>query len=137
MFLQLLFGTRKTVAAGEQAGSRAVGPCLAHGSASELAAVEPPPIAALRAPMPLPRPAADGLATRHRLLAEAQVVPEAGRCVQCGICSHNCPMGIDVRAHAWRGRPIHDSHCLTCSQCVDHCPRGVLRFERVTTFNDK
>jgi NosR/NirI family nitrous oxide reductase transcriptional regulator len=38
-------------------------------------------------------------------------------------------MGIDVRAHARQGLPIHDSHCLTCSQCVERCPRGVLRFE--------
>ena len=71
------------------------------------------------------------LDSRHEALSEAQVVPEAERCVQCGCCSYNCPMGIDVRAHAWRGLPIHDSHCLTCSECVKRCPRGVLRFERI------
>jgi heterodisulfide reductase subunit C len=69
--------------------------------------------------------------SRHDVLAEAQVVPDASRCVQCGICSHNCPMGIDVRGHARRGRPIHDSRCLTCSECVNRCPRGVLTFERL------
>jgi len=70
--------------------------------------------------------------SRRHVLAEAQVVPDASRCVQCGICTHNCPMGIDVRAHARRGRPIHDSRCLTCSECVNRCPRGVLQFERLT-----
>src|SRR5437773_483491 len=45
--------------------------------------------------------------TRHEVLSEAQVVPEAANCVQCGMCSYNCPMGIDVRAHAWRGLAIH------------------------------
>ena len=68
---------------------------------------------------------------RYTALAQDQVVPEAARCVQCGICSYNCPINIDVRAHAWRGRPIHDGHCLTCGQCVQRCPRGVLRFERI------
>ena len=69
--------------------------------------------------------------SRTQALADAQVVPDSLRCVQCGICSYNCPIGIDVRAHAWRGVPIHDSHCLTCGQCVNRCPRGVLSFERI------
>jgi NAD-dependent dihydropyrimidine dehydrogenase PreA subunit len=80
------------------------------------------------------RPERAGLATRLEVLAEAQVVPDAHRCVQCGICSHNCPAGIDVRGHAHRGLPVHDSHCLTCAECVTHCPRGVLRFERLPLF---
>jgi NAD-dependent dihydropyrimidine dehydrogenase PreA subunit len=46
-------------------------------------------------------------------------------------------MGIDVRAHAWRGLAIHDSHCLTCAECVKRCPRDVLRFERLTLFTPK
>jgi len=58
------------------------------------------------------------------------------RCVQCGICSYNCPINIDVRAQAWRGLPIHDSHCITCGQCVARCPRGVLRMERIQLFNE-
>ena len=66
--------------------------------------------------------------SKHEILAEAHVVPDASRCVQCGICSYNCPIGIDVRAHAWRGEPIKDSHCLTCAQCTQRCPRGVLSF---------
>jgi heterodisulfide reductase subunit C len=67
----------------------------------------------------------------HEVLAHGQVVPEAADCVQCGVCTFNCPIGIDVRAHAWRGLPIRDSRCLTCAQCVERCPRGVLRFERI------
>jgi heterodisulfide reductase subunit A-like polyferredoxin len=72
--------------------------------------------------------------SRYTALSEGQVVPEAQRCVQCGICSYNCPINIDVRAHAWRGLPVHDRHCLTCGQCVQRCPRGVLRFERIELF---
>ena len=67
-------------------------------------------------------------------LAVGYVVPDKIRCVQCGICSFNCPIGIDVRRHAWLGEPIDDSHCLTCGECVRRCPRGVLRFERLEMF---
>ncbi len=70
--------------------------------------------------------------SQHAVLAEAQVVPDASRCVQCGICSYNCPMAIDVRAYARRGKPIQDSRCLTCKECVNRCPRGVLQFERLS-----
>jgi heterodisulfide reductase subunit C len=82
-------------------------------------------------------PARGGFDTHHQVLSEAQVVPEAANCVQCGMCSYNCPMGIDVRGHAWRGLPVRDSYCLTCSECVRRCPRGVLRFERIPLFTVK
>lgn len=72
--------------------------------------------------------------TRQQVLAVGQVVPEATRCVQCGICSYHCPINIDVRRHAWQGKPIADSHCLTCGECVARCPRGVLHFERTNLF---
>ncbi|MBO9368605.1 MAG: 4Fe-4S dicluster domain-containing protein [Chloroflexi bacterium] len=76
-------------------------------------------------------------AKRRTVLVAGQVVPDAARCVQCGICSFNCPMGIDVRAHAWRGEPVVNSRCLTCGECVARCPRGVLRFERLSIFKEK
>ena len=71
----------------------------------------------------------------HReALAAAVVVPDPVRCVQCGICSYNCPMGIDVRHYAANGIPVGVSHCLTCGECVARCPRGTLRFERSPLF---
>lgn len=73
---------------------------------------------------------------RRSVLATGQVVPDSGRCVQCGICSYNCPVGIDVRGHAWRGQPVNHSQCLTCGECVARCPRGVLRFERTDLFTE-
>jgi ferredoxin len=74
--------------------------------------------------------------TRRQVIVEGQVVPESIRCVQCGICSFHCPIGIDVRRHAWLDEPIKDSHCLTCGECVARCPRGVLRFERSKIFSE-
>lgn len=73
-------------------------------------------------------------AARRQALVEGYVVPETARCVQCGICSYNCPINIDVRRHAWLGIPVKDSRCLTCGECVARCPRSVLRFERTNIF---
>jgi ferredoxin len=67
---------------------------------------------------------------RQKVMASAIVVPQSERCVQCGICNYNCPIGIDVRGHVWVGEPVSDSHCLTCGECVARCPRGVLSFKR-------
>jgi ferredoxin len=70
---------------------------------------------------------------KHDVLSSGMVVPDPARCVQCGICSFNCPIQLDVRLHALRGIPIQDSHCLTCGECVRRCPRGVLRFGSTET----
>ena len=72
--------------------------------------------------------------TRRKALVQGYVVSEPARCVQCGICSYNCPINIDVRSHAWQGIPVKDSHCLTCGECVARCPRGVLSFESISLF---
>lgn len=75
--------------------------------------------------------------SRHRILTAGMVLPDSTRCVQCGICSFNCPVGIDVRAHAWQGVPVQHSRCLTCGECVSRCPRGVLRFVTSDLFQEK
>ncbi len=69
-------------------------------------------------------------AERLRLLRHGRIVPAPGRCVQCGICSYNCPIGIDVRDYSRRGLPIEDDRCLKCGACVARCPRGTLSFAR-------
>jgi len=74
---------------------------------------------------------------RRAALVQGFVVPDTSRCVQCGICSYNCPINIDVRRHAWLGIPVKDSHCLTCGECVARCPRGVLSFERTNLFAEQ
>ncbi|MEW5829591.1 MAG: 4Fe-4S dicluster domain-containing protein [Chloroflexota bacterium] len=75
---------------------------------------------------------------KHRTaLTSGHVVPEAGRCVQCGVCSYNCPIGIDVRHHAWLGEPVKRSECLTCGECVARCPRGVLHFAHTDLFEGR
>ncbi len=71
---------------------------------------------------------------KRRAMISAIVVAEPARCVECGICSYNCPLGIDVRGHVRKGLPISDHACLTCGECVARCPRGTLRFEESSVF---
>lgn len=58
-----------------------------------------------------------------------RVVPDSRRCVQCGVCSFNCPIGIPVREYARQGLPVQMADCITCGQCIQVCPRGTLRWE--------
>ena len=74
-------------------------------------------------------------AAKRTALYSGHVVPDAMRCVQCGICSYNCPIEIDVRAFVWRDESITNSECLTCGECVARCPRGVLRFVQTDLFD--
>ncbi len=93
-------------------------------------------------PNPAPASAPDArLATlvardvlKRRAMVSARVVADSVRCVECGICSYNCPLGIDVRSHVRRSLPVSDNRCLTCGECVARCPRGTLRFEESTVF---
>jgi len=71
---------------------------------------------------------------RREAMVSAQVVAEPARCVECGICTYNCPIGIDVRSHVRLGLPITNGRCLTCGECVARCPRGTLRFETSAVF---
>ncbi|MCB0027363.1 MAG: 4Fe-4S binding protein [Anaerolineales bacterium] len=57
-----------------------------------------------------------------------QVSADQSRCVQCGICGYNCPVGIEVRDYAWRGLNVTDPRCISCGTCVERCPRGTLRW---------
>lgn len=73
-------------------------------------------------------------AARRTALYSGYVVSDSARCVQCGICSYNCPIEIDVRAFVWRDEAVKNSECLTCGECVARCPRGVLRFVQTNLF---
>ena len=72
---------------------------------------------------------------KRRAMVSAVLVAEPIRCVECGICTYNCPLGIDIRAKVHLGQPLGDHHCLTCGECVARCPRGTLRFEVSAVFS--
>jgi heterodisulfide reductase subunit C len=72
---------------------------------------------------------------KRRAMVSAVLVADPTRCVECGICTYNCPLGIDIRARVRLGRPVADGFCLTCGECVARCPRGTLRFEVSSVFS--
>jgi|SRR5687768_15721610 len=74
-----------------------------------------------------PKPAAQGHAAPT---PDAHVTPDASRCVQCGVCGYNCPVGIPVRDYARIGKMVDDPRCVQCGQCIEVCPRGTLRWSR-------
>jgi len=68
-------------------------------------------------------------ATKKRVGQTAGYIDsDPAKCVQCGICSYNCPIGIDVRGHVWDREPMINTQCMACGKCIALCPRGVLQF---------
>ncbi len=57
------------------------------------------------------------------------VASDPRRCIQCGVCGYNCPVGIPVRDYARQGLVVDDPACIACGQCIQVCPRGTLRWQ--------
>jgi len=67
-----------------------------------------------------------GTRARSADLAEAKL----GHCIDCGLCVHVCPVGIDIRNGL-------QYECIACTACIDACdsvmdkmkyPRGLIRY---------
>lgn len=63
-------------------------------------------------------------------LSKAQIDLNKGDCVDCKLCVHVCPTGIDIR----NGTQLE---CVNCTACIDACdevmvkvnrPKGLIRF---------
>jgi Fe-S-cluster-containing hydrogenase component 2 len=65
----------------------------------------------------------------HQPFVDGHVAADASRCVQCGICGYNCPVGIQVRDYAREGKMVDDPRCVKCGLCIEKCPRGTLRWD--------
>jgi len=50
------------------------------------------------------------------------------KCVNCKICTRNCPMGIDVLSYKNTGKVVH-ADCLKCKVCIEKCPKKSLYIE--------
>lgn len=62
-------------------------------------------------------------------MIHGRVAADSARCVQCGICGYNCPVGIQVRDYARQGKVVDDPRCVQCGLCIAVCPRGTLRWD--------
>ena len=64
-----------------------------------------------------PLGAVNGLAAR---LSPVRLERNESACVDCGLCSRSCPMGVDVA----RARAVTTGECIGCLECVEACPRA-------------
>lgn len=71
-------------------------------------------------------------------LKKNQPDPEKGDCIDCKLCVHVCPTGIDIR----NGTQLE---CVNCTACIDACddvmikigkPRGLIRFASYNAIRD-
>jgi polyferredoxin len=56
-----------------------------------------------------------------------QLGADASRCIDCNICSKECPMGLDVNGMV-RQEKMENPDCILCGSCVDTCPRGAITY---------
>jgi len=64
-------------------------------------------------------------------LQKGKVAEDKGDCIDCKLCVHACPTGIDIR----NGTQLE---CVNCTACIDACdhvmekvnrPKGLIRFD--------
>ncbi len=82
-------------------------------------------------------PMAAILGILQRFFSKFRITINGGQCMECGICSTYCEMGIDVRSYAQRGENITRASCVGCGICEVVCPRGVLKLENGATPADR
>ena len=73
---------------------------------------------------------------------------DADACMNCGVCSAICPMGVDVEVRRLfryvllgmedkvRAETERVFSCLLCRMCEENCPAGVHIAENVRTLRD-
>jgi polyferredoxin len=52
---------------------------------------------------------------------------DSSACRQCGTCTSECPMSIDVRAQV-HSDSMENTDCALCGTCVDACPQRAIRY---------
>jgi len=56
-----------------------------------------------------------------------RLTADADKCIDCGICTADCTMSLDVNQMVKDGR-MEQSECVLCGHCIDVCPKDVLRY---------
>jgi len=52
---------------------------------------------------------------------------EPSKCIDCQICTRDCPMSLDVNGMV-RSGDMENSECILCGKCVDGCPKDVIHY---------
>ena len=75
---------------------------------------------------------------RSKIRREQEGKPVSGDCIDCKMCVHVCPTGIDIR----NGTQLE---CVNCTACIDVCdevmdkvgkPRGLIRYASYNGIKD-
>jgi cytochrome c oxidase accessory protein FixG len=75
---------------------------------------------------------------RGHLKKSTTEIKKTGDCIDCNICVHVCPTGIDIR----NGTQLE---CINCTACIDACddvmikigkPKGLIRFASYNSIKD-
>ncbi|MBM7556598.1 4Fe-4S binding protein [Halanaerobacter jeridensis] len=53
-----------------------------------------------------------------------QIKVDEEKCVDCGLCSENCP--LDLEPHNFSEKGDCNLDCLHCNECIDSCPVDAL-----------
>ncbi|KAF5031539.1 4Fe-4S binding domain protein [anaerobic digester metagenome] len=57
-------------------------------------------------------------------IKRTMVLRNLERCIDCGICSANCPMNLDITSSEY----VDDPNCIHCLRCSQKCPKpGTIR----------
>ena len=55
------------------------------------------------------------------------MIQDVSRCIGCGICERDCPVGALSVDRATKHGTIDTDRCLVCGMCAVKCPKGALR----------
>lgn len=50
----------------------------------------------------------------------------SSNCVNCNLCTRNCPMSLEVSSMA-KANTMSHSECILCGECADSCPKKVIK----------
>ncbi len=56
-------------------------------------------------------------------------VRNTGGCSQCGSCTSNCPIGIDVSYEINNYGKVTNTNCTSCLVCTEGCPSSALSYK--------
>ena len=56
-------------------------------------------------------------------------VRNVGGCSQCGDCTTNCPIGIDVNYEINNYGKVSNTNCTSCLICTDGCPTSAIAYK--------